>query len=83
MQHGRAIVSTVPALPTPEFEDGRNILFVPSDDAKALSEAILTLALDLDAQKRFGAAAAELAMRFSWPYIAAQTEAFFRELQRA
>ncbi|MGC9348523.1 MAG: glycosyltransferase family 4 protein [Anaerolineae bacterium] len=73
LQHGRAIVSTVPALPIPEFEDGRNILFVPPDDPKALSEAILTLALDHSARDRLGARATELAKRFSWATIAAQT----------
>jgi glycosyltransferase involved in cell wall biosynthesis len=80
LQHGRAIVSTIPVLPIPELEDGRNILFVPPDDPEALSEAILTLTLDHGAQARLGERAAELAKRFSWDTIAAQTEHFFEEV---
>ncbi|MCS7178113.1 MAG: glycosyltransferase family 4 protein [Anaerolineae bacterium] len=76
LAHGRAIVTTCPAVPLPEVRDGENMLLVPSRDADALAEAVLRLWRDPALRARLEAGARALATDFSWDRIARQTVAF-------
>lgn len=72
LAHGCALVTTTPQAPLPELAAGRDLLYVPPDDAQAAAEAVLRLACDpaLAARLRAGARAASAA--FTWEQIAAE-----------
>jgi len=76
LAHGRAIVTTRPALPLPEVRDGENMLLVPPRDAGALAEAVRRLYRDPALRARLEAGARALSADFSWDRIARQTAAF-------
>lgn len=76
LTHGRAIVTTHPAVPLPEVRDGENMLLVPPRDARALTEAILRVWRDPALRARLEEGARALAANFSWDRIARQTAAF-------
>ncbi|MGC9521869.1 MAG: glycosyltransferase family 4 protein [Anaerolineae bacterium] len=81
LAHACPIVTTQSRHPVPELVDGREALLVPPDDAEALANAIRALADDDELRRDLSAAAARLAARFTWPAIAAETEAFFASLR--
>ena len=74
LAHGCALVTTQPHAPIAELVEGRDLLYVPSDDAQAAAAAVLRLAADpaLAATLRVNARAAAAA--FSWEGIAAAHE---------
>ncbi|MBC7225670.1 MAG: glycosyltransferase family 4 protein [Thermoflexales bacterium] len=76
LAHGRAIVTTRPAVPLPEVRDGENMLLAPPRDAGALAEAVLRLWRDPGLRARLEEGARALAADFSWDRIARQTAAF-------
>jgi glycosyltransferase involved in cell wall biosynthesis len=82
LAHGQAIVTTVPRVAVPVFEDGRNMLLIPADAPSALADALARLCADaaLLAQLRQGAA--ELSHLFTWDNIATQTAAVMAEAAR-
>lgn len=80
LAHGRPLITTRPATPTPELDHGQNVWFVPADDETALAEAIGTLAADPALRARLGEGAAQVADLFTWDKIAARTAAFYTEL---
>ena len=65
--HGRAIVTTRPAVPLPEARDGENMMLVAPRDSWGLAEAVKELASDLILRERLEAdgidVEAELARR--------------------
>ena len=70
--HGCAIVTTTPQSPLPELVAGRDLLYVPPDDAAAAAQAVAWLADDpaLIATLRTNALARS--RLFAWPKIAEQ-----------
>jgi glycosyltransferase involved in cell wall biosynthesis len=84
--HGRALVTTRPALPLPEVQDGHNMLLVEPRDPQGIAEAVSMLssaqvpAAGPALRARLEAGAAALASEFTWERIARQTAAFFRRL---
>ncbi|MCX8066513.1 MAG: glycosyltransferase family 4 protein [Anaerolineae bacterium] len=76
LAHGRAIVTTHPAVPLPEVRDGENMLLVPPRDARALAEAVLQVWRDPALRARLEAGARALSADFSWDRIARRTAAF-------
>ena len=85
LAHGRPLVTTTPAAPTPELVHGRNVWLAPPGDAAALAAAIQTVARHPELRQRLGQAAAQTASLFTWEKIAADTAVFFQQLlaQRA
>ena len=81
LAHGCAIVTTTPNLPVAELQHEAGALLVPPETPPALAEAILRLGADTALRRRLSAAAAELAGRFSWPAIAAETAVLFETLR--
>jgi glycosyltransferase involved in cell wall biosynthesis len=80
LAHGRAVVTTRPALPLAEAQDGVNMLLVEPRDPQALAQAVARLASDPALRKRLETEAAALATEFTWERIARHTAALFRRL---
>jgi glycosyltransferase involved in cell wall biosynthesis len=70
---GLPIVSTRVCGATTCVEPGRNGLLVPPDDATSLAAALATLADDAALRRRFGAASAAMAARFTASQMVDQT----------
>lgn len=82
LAHGRAIVTTRPAVPLPEVRDGENMLLAPPRDRRALAETVLRLWRDPALRARLEAGARALSADFSWNRIARQTAAFLEHVIR-
>ncbi len=82
LAHGRAIVTTHPALPLPEVRDGENMRLVPPRDVGALAEAVLQVWRDPALRARLEAGARALAADFSWDRIARRSAAFLGRFNR-
>jgi glycosyltransferase involved in cell wall biosynthesis len=81
LAHGRPIVTTRPAVRTPEFRDEENMVLVPPGDGEALAEEALRLWRDDALRERVGRGAALLSREFTWDRIAARTVDFFEALR--
>jgi glycosyltransferase involved in cell wall biosynthesis len=80
LAHGRPIVTTRPAVETPEFRDGENMLLAPMEDMAALADSVERLASDAELRARLEKGALALATEFTWDRIAARTAEFLAEL---
>lgn len=80
LAHGRPLLTTEPALPTPELMHGQNIYLVPANDLVTLATAITHLLAHPAQRAQLGHGAAQVAGLFAWDKIAAQTLAFLSEL---
>lgn len=80
LAHGRPLVTTWPDAPTPELVDQENVWFVPVGDETAVAKAITTLTTDPTLRAQLGEKAAQVAERFAWERIAAETAVFFANL---
>lgn len=80
LAHGCAIVTTLPAAPLPELEEGRDLLYIPVGDDVAAAAALQRIAEDapLAATLRGGAIAA--ARRYTWEEIARQHDELYTSL---
>ncbi|MBK9053728.1 MAG: glycosyltransferase family 4 protein [Chloroflexi bacterium] len=81
LAHGRPLITTHPARPTPEFRHGENVWLVPPDDAAALTEAMKELAAAPQLRTTLAHNAHTLADQFTWDKIATQTVNFFTSLR--
>ena len=81
LAHGRAIVTTEPAAPTPELTDGPSVVTVSAPpQAAELAQAILRLWLAPNIRLSYERAALVAADRFSWHSIARSTLTEFERL---
>jgi glycosyltransferase involved in cell wall biosynthesis len=78
LAHGRAVVTTRPAIDLLEIRDGDNVLLVEPRQAEPLAEAVRRVASDEALRARLESGAAQLAGRFSWDRIGRETAAFLR-----
>ncbi len=81
LAHGRAVVTTRPAIPLAEARDGENMLLVEPRDPTGLADAIARLATDPALRARLEVGAETLAAEFTWERIARQTVALFGRLR--
>jgi glycosyltransferase involved in cell wall biosynthesis len=77
LAHGRAIVTTQPAVPLPEARDGETMLLVRPQSPPELAQAVSRLANEPPLQARLETQAKALAAQFTWRQIARQTTAVF------
>ena len=70
--HGCAIVTTTPQSPLPELVAGRDLLYVPPDDAAAAAQAVARLADDPALIAALRSNALARSRLFAWPSIAEQ-----------
>lgn len=80
LAHGRAVLTTRPAVALPQVGDGENMLLVEPQDPIGLAGAAIRIARDDALRTRLEAGAAALAAEFAWERIARQTAAFFGRL---
>jgi glycosyltransferase involved in cell wall biosynthesis len=77
LAHGRPVVTTQPATPTPELADGENVLLIPPGDAPALAIAMRRVLADTELRARLETNGLALAQQFGWQAIARQHEALY------
>ena len=82
LTHGRAIVTTRPAVPLPQVRDGENMLLAKPRDPTGLTEAVMRVTNDPGLRARLEEGARTLAAEFTWERIARQTVALSERLLR-
>jgi glycosyltransferase involved in cell wall biosynthesis len=80
LAHGRALITTAPAVPTPELIHGENVWLVPPGEPTTLAAAVRTVLADESLQCSLGEGAAQVANLFTWEKIAAETAVFFQSV---
>ena len=80
LAHGRPLITTIPADPTPELRHGENVWFVSAGDVAALAEAVERLAADPARRAQLGRGARDVAGLFDWGRIAGLTADFYAEV---
>ncbi len=78
--HNLPVVSTYPSRPSGRFRDGENVVLVPPGDPGALARALGMLIASPELRQKIRCGARALAEEFSWPHIAADTVAVYREV---
>jgi len=78
--HGRAVVTTHPAVSVPEVQDGENALLVEPQNPEEMADAVARLVADPALRTQLESGAAALGAEFGWDRIARRTVAFFRAL---
>lgn len=81
LAHGRPLITTAPATPTPELAHGENVWFVPPDEPDTLASAIKTVLADKELQTKLSHGATAVADLFTWDKIAQKTAAFFERMK--
>jgi glycosyltransferase involved in cell wall biosynthesis len=79
--HGRPVVTTTPAVPLDELQDGENVLLAAARDIDSLAGSIARLADDASLRARLSAGAETLGERFDWGVISQQTLDLYRRLE--
>lgn len=79
LAHGCPLITTHPAMPTPELVHGQNVWLVPPGDVVALAQAIQIVTTAPDVRRQLGEGAAQVAQLFTWDKIAAKTAEFFQD----
>jgi len=80
--HGLAVISTMADGYIPEgLIDGSNIVLIPTNNSKALAEAIASLCRDNALRKNIGMSAKGFSEKFSWDKIAASHIELYRSLR--
>ncbi|MBI3957259.1 MAG: glycosyltransferase family 4 protein [Chloroflexi bacterium] len=72
LANGCAIVTTTPQTPLPDFQDGRDWLAVPPNDADATAQAVLRIADDPALAAKLRANARQRSRLYGWESIAAR-----------
>ena len=80
LAHGRAVVTTRPAVPLPDVQEGENMLLVEPRNPEGVAEAVTRLVEDPALRNRLERGATALSSQFTWERIARQTAAFFGRL---
>lgn len=80
LAHGRPIVTTPPAVPLPEIEDGRNARLVGPENPAETASAVREIAEIPALRTRLEEGALALSAGFAWDRIAESTVAFFKRL---
>ena len=82
LAHGCAIVTTLPQGPLPELVDGRDLLYVPPDDAPAAAAALVRLATDEALCQRLRDGARRQSRHFTWAAIAQTHLRYYQQGRR-
>ena len=81
LAHGRPLITTTPATPTPELSHAENVWLVPPEKPDALAQAIKTVLADKELQIKLGNGATAVANLFTWDKIAEKTAVFFTRMK--
>lgn len=80
LAHGKAVLTTRPAVPVALFKNRENMIWPETVEAAALAEVVSELLEDRELLGRLERGAKELAKHYQWPGIASQTKDFFQEI---
>ena len=80
LAHGRAVVTTQPAVTVPEIHDGQNMLLTAPNAPLELAAAVKRILTERDLQSRLEVGAWSLAKGFDWNRIAERTTSFLSRL---
>lgn len=80
LAHGLPVVSTMPAVRADEFQEGRNILLTPPEEAASLAAAVERVMRSEELRARLAEGAKSLSARFAWPEIARRTVELYDEI---
>lgn len=83
LAHGRPLITTRPVEPSAEFRHGENMWLVPPDEPAQLARSILALAANNSLRQAMGRGARNLAGKYGWDAIGAQTAELYEEVLRA
>ncbi len=83
LAHGRPLITTRPVEPSAEFRHGENMWLVPPDEPAQLARSILALAANNSLRQAMGRGARNLAAKYGWDAIGAQTAELYEEVLRA
>ena len=83
LAHGRPLITTTPAVPTPQLISGENCCLVLVGDVAALVTAVQTLTNDAELRETLGRGAIALAEQFSWEKIAEETAEIYQTLLKS
>lgn len=79
LAHGKAVVTTRPAVPVRLFKNRENMIWPETDEAEALAGAVSEVLENQALLGRLEKGARELAGHYKWPGIAVQTKDFFQD----
>jgi glycosyltransferase involved in cell wall biosynthesis len=82
LAHGRPIVTTYPAVPLPEIEDGRTMRLIEPESPEDAARAVREIVENPPLRSKLESGALALAARFTWDRIAERTVDFFSSLLR-
>ena len=80
LEHGCAIVTTMPSVQAPTFIDGENMLLVPPYDEALLAAALHHLYQSSETREHLKQGATSLAKMFAWSAIAQATLNFYKSV---
>lgn len=80
LAHGCVVVTTTPATPLPELEEGRDLLYIPVGDDVAAAAALQRIAGDAQLAAALRAGALAAARRFTWEEIARRHDELYTSL---
>lgn len=80
LTHGCAMITTTPAIETPELRDGVNVRLIPPESPGTLRAAIASLAENESLRRQLKENAKLLSKEFTWESIATQTAALYAEI---
>jgi len=80
LAHGCAIITTTPAIDTPELHDGVNVRLIPPESPGMLRAAIESMSDNEALRRQLQANAKLLSAQFTWESIATQTAALYSEV---
>lgn len=80
LRAGCAILTTIPAVPTPGFSDGESMWLVTPGGVPALADALQHMLGDPALRAKLKSGAKALARQFEWPVIAESVAAFLQQV---
>jgi len=80
LAHGKAVVTTRPAVPVGLFKNRENMIWPETAGAAALAGTVSEVLGDQALHGRLERGARKLAGHYRWPGIAAETQAFFQDI---
>ena len=81
IQYECAIISTTPTIDIPAFQNGENMLLVPSGDQNALTAALDQLRQSPELRTHLRQGASKLKEQFNWTKLAQETLSFFEQVR--
>jgi glycosyltransferase involved in cell wall biosynthesis len=80
LAHYKAVITTKPKIPIPDFINGDNMIWIDKNDPNELAQAIYRVLMNDNLKVKLENGAAELIKKFRWKEIGKQTHSFHKNL---